>query len=88
MFKIIDVFHKGKSLIITQNIALIFLPLYSPELNPAELVWLHMKRKTTNIIYKTMDELKLKINEITKELITEEFIKSLWGFDYFLIKLD
>ena len=42
-----------------------------------------MKRKTTNIIYKIMDELKLKINEIAKELITEEFIKSLCGFDYF-----
>jgi transposase len=77
-------FHKGKSLIIPKNIALIFLPPYSPELNPAELVWLNMKRKTTNIIYKTMDELKLKINEIVKELITEEFIKNLCGFDYFL----
>ena len=64
-------FHKGKSLIIPQNIALIFLPPYSPELNPAELVWLNMKRKTTNKIYKTMEELKLKLDEIVKELITE-----------------
>jgi len=76
-------FHKGKSLIIPQNIALVFLPPYSPELNPAELVWLNMKRKMTNIIYKTMEELKLKIDEIVKELITEEFIKSLCGFNYF-----
>ena len=76
-------FHKGKSLIIPQNIALVFLPPYSPELNPAELVWLNMKRKTTNKIYKTMQELKLKIDEIVTELITDEFIKSLCGFDYF-----
>ncbi|NJM80102.1 MAG: IS630 family transposase [Flavobacterium sp.] len=70
-------FHKGKSLIIPENIALIFLPPYSPELNPAELVWLNMKRKTTNKIYKTMEELKLKLDEIVKELITENFIKNL-----------
>ncbi len=76
-------FYKGKSLFIPQNIALIFLPPYSQDLNPAELVWLNMKRKKTNIIYKTMDELKLKINEIVKELITKEFIKSLCGFDFF-----
>lgn len=76
-------FHKGKSLIIPQNIRLVFLPPYSPELNPAELVWLNMKRKMTNIIYKTMEELKLKIEEIVNELITQEFIKSLCKFDYF-----
>jgi transposase len=76
-------FHKGKALIIPENITLLFLPPYSPELNPAELVWLNMKRKTTNIIYKTMEELKEKINEIVKNLINEEFIKSLCGFRYF-----
>ncbi len=31
-------FHKSKSLIIPENIVLIFLPPYSPELNPAEKV--------------------------------------------------
>jgi hypothetical protein len=30
-----------------------------------------------------MEVLKLKIDEIVKELINEEFIKSLCGFDYF-----
>ncbi|NJS17107.1 MAG: hypothetical protein HC787_10450 [Nostocaceae cyanobacterium CSU_2_110] len=45
-------FHKWKGLEIPENISLIFLPPYSPELNPAELVWLNMKRKTTNIIIK------------------------------------
>lgn len=76
-------FHKGKSLVIPKNIALIFLPPYCPELNPAELVWLNMKRKTTNKIYKTMEELKIKLDEIVKELITENFIKNLCSFDYF-----
>lgn len=76
-------FHKGKKLIIPENIGLLFLPPYSPELNPAELVWLNMKRKTTNKIYKTMEELKNAINDITENMITKEFIISLCGFSYF-----
>ena len=36
-------FHKAKSLIIPQNIAIIFLPPYSPELNPAEKMWRFIK---------------------------------------------
>lgn len=76
-------FHKGKALVIPKNIFLLFLPPYSPELNPAELVWLNMKRKTTNLIYKTMDELKVAIDEIVKNMINEDFIKKLCGFSYF-----
>ena len=77
-------FHKGKNLLIPNNIKLVFLPPYSPELNPAELVWLNMKRKITNKVYKTMEELKIKINQIVIELLTDKFIKNLCGFDYFL----
>ena len=76
-------FHKGKKLIIPNNIALLFLPPYSPELNPAELVWLNIKRKTTNKIYKTMEELKDAINIITRNMINQEFILSLCRFNYF-----
>jgi transposase len=68
---------------IPENIALIFLPPYSPELNPAELVWLNMKRKTTNIIYKTMEQLKEALNEIAQTIINKEFILNLCKFDYF-----
>jgi hypothetical protein len=32
-------FHKAKSLQIPENIVLVFLPPYSPELNPAENMW-------------------------------------------------
>ena len=60
---------KGKLLNIFENIALIFLPPHSPELNPAELVWLNVKRKMTIIIYKNMEEFKSNIDEIVKELI-------------------
>ena len=76
-------FHKGKSLVIPENIALLFLPPYSPELNPAELVWLNMKRKTPNIIYKTMEDLKEAINTIAINMINQKFILNLCRFDCF-----
>jgi transposase len=76
-------FHKGKALKIPNNIVLVFLPPYSPELNPAELVWLNMKRKMNNKIYKTMEELKLDLDKIVKNLLTKEFIISLCRFNCF-----
>lgn len=42
-----------------------------------------MKRKITNKVYKTMEELKIKIEQIVKELLTTKFIENLCGFDYF-----
>jgi hypothetical protein len=36
--------HRCKELNIPENITLVFLPPYSPELNPAELIW-HMLRR-------------------------------------------
>jgi transposase len=80
--------HKGKSLVIPQNIPLIFLPPYSPELNPAELVWLNMKRRTTNKTYKTTQELNIKLDDIVKELLTEKFIKIYVVLTISLLKLD
>jgi len=76
-------FHKWKALEIPENISLVFLSSYSPELNPAELVWLNMKRKTTNIICKTMEELKQAINDMNEKMINPKFILSLCRFSYF-----
>jgi hypothetical protein len=36
--------HKCKELNIPENITLVFLPPYSPELNPAELIWSMLRR--------------------------------------------
>jgi len=76
-------FHKAKVLKIPKNIALLFLPPYSPELNPAELVWLYMKRKMTNKIYQTMEDLKADLDKIVKKYITKKLIMSLCGFSCF-----
>lgn len=76
-------FHKAKSLKVPKNISLLFLPPYSPELNPAELVWLNMKRKITNRVHRTMEELRTELNEIVENLLTKEFILGLCAYGYF-----
>ena len=74
-------FHKAKSLQIPENILLIFLPPYSPELNPAENMWAKLKRTFTNRLFKTLDELSEFICTSTKT-ITESGVKSTCGFSY------
>jgi transposase len=74
-------FHKAKTLIIPDNIGLLFLPPYSPELNPAENVWAILKRKFTNKLYKTLDEVSQFITTATNSLSPDK-IKSTCGFAY------
>ena len=61
-------FHHAASLNIPKNIALIFLPPYSPELNPAERMWRHFKDKVSMVAYNTLELLQQKISEITRSI--------------------
>lgn len=40
--------HKSKDLVVPHNIEILYLPPYSPELNPVERLWKHLK---TNYIH-------------------------------------
>ena len=48
-------FHKAKSLVIPKKTVLIFLPPYSPEVNPAEKIWQKMKRNFTNKLFNSIE---------------------------------
>jgi hypothetical protein len=37
--------HSSRELVIPENVVLLPLPSYSPELNPIERVWLHLKER-------------------------------------------
>jgi transposase len=77
-FKIIvldnGAFHKAKSLKIPSNICLIFLPPYSPELNPAEKMWATIKRNFTNQFFKNLDEISAFIEKKVKALTQIQII--------------
>lgn len=61
-------FHKAKKLVIPDNIALVFIPPYCPELNPAEKIWAFFKRHFANVLCKNLDEVSNFISNMVKEL--------------------
>ena len=76
--------RKVKEYLTTSKIELIFLPPYSPNLNPIERLWKFMHGKTTaNIYYENFEKFTEKIDEFfknigkykneLKELITDNF---------------
>ena len=71
-------FHKAKTLKIPDNIGLIFLPPYSPELNPAANIGAILK-KITNKLYKTLEKVSEFITAATNLLIADK-IKTTCGF--------
>jgi transposase len=77
-------FHKALKLIIPTNIILIFLPPYSPELNPAEKIWAKFKRTFSNKLHKTLEELSEFIKNEAKTL-NPETIKSTCRYSYIFL---
>ena len=74
-------FHKCKDLKVPNNIALLFLPPYSPELNPAQKIWAFYKKLFTNKCFKTLDEISDFITNATIKL-THKKVKSITAFKY------
>ena len=74
-------FHHAKRLVIPKNITLLFLPPYSPELNPAENMWAKYKRTFTNRLHKSLNELSKFIELVTKKTTTDSVI-STCSFSY------
>jgi len=74
-------FHKARKLIIPLNIILIFLPPYSPELNPAEKIWAKFKRDFTNRLFPTIEKLEDYVCQLSTK-ITKSEVVSITSFNY------
>ncbi len=74
-------FHKSKKVKVTKNIKIEYLPPYSPELNPQERRFEDIKKFLKNRVFKTVEELEKKVEEILLSY-TNEQIKSLVSYDY------
>jgi transposase len=56
--------HSSKDLQIPEDVSILLLPPYSPELNPAELIWRMLRqKKLSNRLYPTIDELEAAVDE-------------------------
>jgi len=80
-------FHKSNALLIPENIVLVFLPPYSPELNPAEKVWWLLKREFVCKTFETIHELQIHLDEAIKKVISIETLKTLCSFEYLFYDL-
>ena len=73
-------FHHAKKLVIPANIALLFLPPYSPELNPAEKVWWMIKRELKMKHFKNMEALQSAMTKAIQKICTQPQIQQLCAF--------
>ena len=61
--------HKAKDLVVPENIKIVYLPPYSPELNPVERLWLYIKSKVLdNKLYEEISDLEDTLSEFIQNL--------------------
>ena len=77
-------FHKAKKLKVPDNIVLIFLPPYSPELNPAEKIWWTIKRELCMKTFKSITKLQKGLAQTINRVLSKNKIKKITGFKVFL----
>ncbi len=77
------VFHKRADLVIPENTALLFIPPFSPELNPAEKIWSQMKRDFTCKLHKSLEDVSAFIDKQVKEL-TNTIVENICKFEFII----
>jgi transposase len=74
--------HKSKDLKIPDNITIVYLPPYAPELNPVERLWQYIKSKILkNILYETIEKLESVLCSFIKSL-SNDTVKSICETQY------
>jgi len=74
--------HKSQALVVPPNITIMYLPPYSPELNPVERFWKFLKQNTIkNKVYDTLDDLENELSNFIKTL-TPSAIASACSINY------
>jgi transposase len=73
--------HTAKTLVIPKNIILVFLPPYSPELNPVERYWEHHKGKIKSGDYKDLEKIYADFESNANAMTTKQ-IMSLTLYPY------
>ncbi|MEP5339532.1 MAG: IS630 family transposase [Algibacter sp.] len=80
-FKIIIIdnagFHSMKNHKIPDNIKLIRIPPYSPELNASEKIWTYIKQFYKNKVFENLDNLKLWLHQFIKNQLNRSIIKGI-----------
>ena len=70
-------FHSMKNHELPENIRLIRIPPYTPELNPSEKIWAYIKQFYKNKVFEDLGTLKLWLHAFVKDKLDEKIIKSI-----------
>lgn len=76
-------FHHAKALKIPENVILVFLPPYCPELNPIERLWQDIKAKLFRPTYQTLQQMQENITQILLGYSNAD-ISNITGFSYII----
>jgi transposase len=80
-------FHTAKALQGPAHVAPVFLPPYSPELNPIERLWRDLKEQLADGVAKTLDDLSEAVGTIIQRY-SPATLQSLTGFAYLVQAVD
>lgn len=78
--------HTSKHIRLPENMLMLHLPPYSPELNPVEMLWREIRRKYFhNRIFKTLDDVENTLATALKSYYQspQKVIRLAKGFSYF-----
>jgi hypothetical protein len=75
--------HRALSLVWPENIIPIFQPPYSPELNPAERFWQHLKLPLKGKCFESLEQLRQQLWKRIESL-SAEALASLTGYNFIL----
>jgi len=70
-------FHSLKQHELPDNIKLIRIPPYSPEMNPAERIWHYIKQFFKNKNFENLTKLKEWLHDFIKNKLNQDIVKSI-----------
>ena len=77
-------FHSMKKYTLPNNIILVRIPPYSPELNPSEKIWQYIKQFYKNIVFENLEAVKDWLYNFVRQKLNSDIIKSITNHDIFV----
>ena len=74
--------HRARKLVVPSNITLVWLPPYSPQLNPVERVWLFLRER--HLSHRLLDTYDAVVGALCRawNALTKERLHSLTSYPY------